>query len=138
MVNVPKSHHSILWEVCILTYSLIVLIFVSDAYVDHRWKLLLFIQIHVGHWWRVSGNCSTQYIGKPIFTSAVRCKESVSSNMNWVICMFKRQVLGIFPWRTQQSPMGRSRSIKALMTEVAGPLIIEGILNPFLHSQPWQ
>lgn len=54
MVNVPKWNHSILWEVCILIYSLIALIFISYSYVDHRWKFLLFIQIHVGYWWRVS------------------------------------------------------------------------------------
>lgn len=51
--------------------------------------------------------------------------------MNWVICMFKRQVLGISPWRTQQSPMGRSRSVKVLMTEVAGPLILKEFLIHF-------
>lgn len=53
MVNVPKWHHLTLWEICILIYSLIVLIFIRCSYVDHRSNLLLFIQIIVECWWTV-------------------------------------------------------------------------------------
>lgn len=140
MVNVPKWHHSILWEVCILTYSLIALIFISYSYVDHRWKLLLFIQIHVGYWWRVSravvifitvwGHVQTVDAlvpWKSISTRGVGCtyrrlQESVSSNEHWVLC----------EWQNETQEGGSSRP----MAEVAGSLMLNRFLTCFSFPKP--
>lgn len=151
MVTVPKWHHSILWEVCILIYSLIALIFISYSYVDHRWKLLLFMQIHVGYWWKVSRAVAiftlwnhVQAVDalapwKSISTSLVRCtyrkcKKSISSN-NSVICDDEkasfRHISLMYPAKSYEKIQGRG---KALEAEVAGSLSWTDP-NLFLHSQ---
>lgn len=151
MVTIPKWHHSILWEVCILIYSLIALIFISYSYVDHRWRLLLFMQIRVGYWWKVSRAVAiftlwnhVQAVDalapwKSISTSLVRWlpgnarKASVlttQSDANDGKASF-RHISLMYPAKSCEKIQGRGEALEA---EVAGSLSWTDP-NLFPHSQ---